>query len=416
MFDSSRLRPEVSRALTRALEGRELTPEEALPLATATGDEVPALARVADELRRRQVGDTVTYVVNRNINFTNVCIKKCGFCAFSRDHRTEEGYFLPLEEVLRRAREAVALGATEVCLQAGLAPKMDGSFYLELTRALKAEFPRLHLHAFSPEEVLYGSIRSRVSVREYLQELKAAGLDTLPGTSAEVLVQELRDRISPGRITVEQWREVVGTAHELGIRTTSTIMYGHLEEPRHWIAHLTLLRDMQWETGGFTEFVPLSFVHQEAPMFRLGLVQGVRPGATGAEVVRMHALGRLFLGETFRNIQASWVKEGPRLAQWLLTAGCNDLGGTLMNESISTSAGASFGQLVPPGELRRMAADLGRPCAQRNTVYALLEERECRLDSVRDAEERFGSYAGLVASGQHRFRHPFRGEGGGGPK
>ncbi len=389
-------------SLKKALDGRELTPEDALPLAQARGELLHDLMRVADELRKRHVGEVVTYVINRNINFTNVCIKKCAFCAFSRDHRTEEGYFLPLEEVLRRVDQAVTLGATEVCLQAGLAPKMEGDYYLRLTREVKKLHPALHIHAFSPEEVLYGAVRSRVSLREYLAELKNAGLDTLPGTSAELLDQAMRDRISPGRITVEQWIEVIKTAHELGLRTTSTMMYGHLEEPRHWVAHLELLRQIQAETGGFTEFVPLSFVHQEAPMYRL--IEGVRAGATGAEVLRLHALARLYLGPTFRNIQASWVKEGPRLAQLLLEAGCNDLGGTLINESISTSAGASFGQLVPPRELRRLIEDLGRVPAQRNTTYRLLEEREVALDRAQDGE--FGSYQELVASGDHRFVHP----------
>lgn len=389
-------------SLKKALDGRELTPEDALPLAQARGQDLHDLMRVADELRKRQAGDVVTYVINRNINFTNVCIKKCAFCAFSRDHRTEEGYFLPLEEVLRRVDQAVQLGATEVCLQAGLAPKMEGDYYLRLTRAVKELHPDLHIHAFSPEEVLYGAVRSKCSPREYLTELKKAGLDTLPGTSAEVLDQAMRDLISPGRITVEQWVDVIKTAHELGLRTTSTLMYGHLEEPRHWVAHLELLRSIQAETGGFTEFVPLSFVHQEAPMYRH--LEGVRAGATGAEVLRLHALARLYLGPTFRNIQASWVKEGPRLAQLLLEAGCNDLGGTLINESISTSAGASFGQLVPPKELRRLIADLGRVPAQRTTTYRLLEERQVALDEVQDGE--FGSYRELVASGDHRFVHP----------
>jgi len=394
----------VSAALEKALAGGDLTAAEALPLATATGPDLRALAAAADELRRQQVGPVVTYVINRNINFTNVCIKHCGFCAFSRDHREEQGYFLPTEEILRRIEEAVRLGATEVCIQAGLPPKLEGSFYQELTRTVKRHFPALHLHAFSPEEVLYGSIRARVSVREYLAGLKEAGLDTLPGTSAEILDAEVRERLAAGRISVEQWVEVISTAHELGLRTTSTMMFGHLEQPRHWVAHLLLLRDLQARTGGFTEFVPLSFVHQEAPMYRRQLQPDVRAGATGAEVVRVHALARILLGKTFRNIQASWVKEGPRLAQLLLDAGCNDLGGTLMNESISTSAGASFGQLLPPSELRRLIVDAGREPAQRNTLYQLIEGGGDGLDARPD----FGSYRELVMSDQHRYQHPSR--------
>src|SRR6266481_5910168 len=273
----------VRRILGGALDGGEVGVDDAIVLAGARGRDLAAVGAVADEMRRRQVGDVVTFVVNRNVNFTNVCIKHCTFCAFSRDHREEEGYFLPIEEVVRRAREAWDLGATEVCIQAGLPPKLDGRFYIDLTRALKAALPDLHLHAFSPEEVLYGSVRSGLPIKEYLMELKAAGLGTLPGTSAEVLDQAIRDRIARGRITVDQWVDVITTAHALGIRTTSTIMYGHVETPAHWIHHMALLRAIQKDTGGFTEFVPLSLIHSEAPMWATGLVPGVRPGATGIE-------------------------------------------------------------------------------------------------------------------------------------
>jgi 7,8-didemethyl-8-hydroxy-5-deazariboflavin synthase CofH subunit len=401
--------PAVRGVLARALDGAEISVKDGLTLATARGRDLRALTAAADELRRRHVGDVVTFVVNRNINFTNVCIKHCTFCAFSRDHREEEGYFLPVEEVVRRAREAWDLGATEVCIQAGLPPKLDGRHYIDLCRAIKRALPELHLHAFSPEEVLYGSVRSGLSIRDYLTELKAAGLGTLPGTSAEILDQEVRDRIARGRITVPQWIEVITTAHALGIRTTSTIMYGHLETPAHWVHHLALLRAIQKDTGGFTEFVPLSLVHTEAPMWAKQLVPGVRPGATGAEVVVMHALARVLLGPSLRNIQASWVKEGPKLAQILLEAGANDLGGTLINESISTSAGAAYGQLVPPGELRRLVRDAGRLPAQRDTVYNVLRRYEgpddeaSPLDAVTDAESRFGSYRRLIASGDFRY-------------
>jgi FO synthase subunit 2 len=400
---------DVRAILARALDGHEVSVDDAQALAETRGRDLQALAMVADEMRRRQAGDHVTFVINRNINFTNVCIKHCGFCAFSRDHREEEGYLLPIEEVVRRAREAWDLGATEVCIQAGLPPKLDGRFYIDLTRALNAALPDLHLHAFSPEEVLYGSVRSGLPIKEYLTELKAAGLGTLPGTSAEVLDQEIRDRIARGRITVDQWVEVITTAHALGIRTTSTIMFGHVETPAHWVRHMALLRSIQQDTGGFTEFVPLSLIHSEAPMYSKKLVPGVRPGATGIEIVRMHALARLMLGGSFRNIQASWVKEGPKLAQLLLDAGANDLGGTLINESISTSAGASYGQLVPPAELRRLIRDAGRLPAQRDTLYNVLhvygegDEPDSALDHVEDAEARFGSYRRLIASGEFRF-------------
>ncbi len=403
---------EIRTILARALDSSELTVAEGLRLAEGQGRELHALALVADELRRRHVGDAVTYVVNRNINFTNVCIKHCTFCAFSRDHREEEGYLLPVEEVVRRAQEAWELGATEVCIQAGLPPKLPGTYYIDLCRTLKQALPDLHLHAFSPEEILYGSTRSGLSIRDYLLELKAAGIGTLPGTSAEILDDEIREVISKGRITTRQWIEVITTAHSLGIRTTSTIMYGHIETPAHWVRHMDLLRSIQRETGGFTEFVPLSLIHQEAPMWRRGLIPGVRPGATGDEVVKMHALARLYLGPSIKNIQASWVKEGPKLAQYLLACGANDLGGTLINESISTSAGAPYGQLVPPAELRRMIRAAGRIPAQRSTTYEILkvyreEEEESPLDRIEDAEARFGSYRKLTASAEFRFAHPW---------
>jgi FO synthase subunit 2 len=396
--------------LTGALDGHEVSVEDGIALTRAEGRDLHALTLVADELRRRQAGDVVTYVVNRNINFTNVCIKHCTFCAFSRDHREEEGYFLPVAEVVRRAQEARDLGATEVCIQAGLPPKLDGRYYIDLTRALHAALPALHIHAFSPEEVLYGSVRSGLPIKEYLTELRDAGLGTLPGTSAEILVQEIRDRIARGRITVDQWVEVITTAHALGIRTTSTIMYAHVETPEHWVRHMALLRAIQKDTGGFTEFVPLSLIHSEAPMYAKQLVPGVRPGATGAEVVRMHALARVMLGPVLTNIQASWVKEGPKLAQLLLDAGANDLGGTLINESISTSAGAGYGQLVGPGEIVRLIRDAGRGPAQRDTLYRIVrrygdgEVVDSPLDAVPDAEARFGSYRRLIASGEFRFR------------
>jgi 7,8-didemethyl-8-hydroxy-5-deazariboflavin synthase CofH subunit len=401
--------PDVRRALVKALDGREVSVADGLILASATGRDLLALAAVADERRRRQVGDLVTFVVNRNVNFTNVCIKHCTFCAFSRDHREEEGYLLPIDEVVRRAEEAWHLGATEVCIQAGLPPKLDGHYYVDLVRAIKRVLPDIHLHAFSPEEVLYGSVRSGLSIRDYLTELRDAGLGTLPGTSAEILDQDIRDLIARGRITVAQWIDVITTAHSLGIRTTSTIMYGHVETPAHWVRHLDLLRSIQKETGGFTEFVPLSLIHSEAPMYAKRLVPGVRPGATGVEVLRMHALARLMLGPTIPNVQASWVKEGPKLAQLLLDAGANDLGGTLINESISTSAGAQYGQLVPPAELRRLIHDAGRVAAQRDTLYNIVKTYrdedgdESPLDAIDNAEARFGSYRRLIASGEFRF-------------
>ena len=403
----------VARVLGRALDGADLTVDEGVLLFQAAGSDLLATVHAANELRRRTVGDRVTYVVNRNINFTNVCIKRCGFCAFSRDYRVEEGYLLPTEEIVRRAQEAWELGATEVCIQAGLPPQMEGDLYIRLTRAIKEVLPEMHIHGFSPEEVLYGSVRSRMSIREYLAELKEAGVGSLPGTSAEILDQEIRDRISPGRIRVEEWVGVITTAHELGIPTTSTIMYGHVEDDHHKARHLALLRDIQKTRGGFTEFVPLSFVHTEAPMVARQTVPGVRRGATRDEVIRMHAVSRLFLNHWIPNLQVSWVKEGLDMSRVLLSAGVNDMGGTLMNESISTAAGAPFGQLVSPATFRKLIREAGRAPAERHTTYRIRrvfgreDGASEPLDAVgSSAEERFGSYRELIKASDYRYRHP----------
>lgn len=404
-----RVDPQVRFTLDRALDGLEISWQEGLRLCETNGMDLQATVAAADELRRRQTGDIVTYVVNRNVNFTNVCVKHCGFCAFSRTYRSEQGYLLPVEEIVRRTQEAVDMGATEVCMQAGLLPDLDGNYYVDLTRAVKRAVSNVHLHAFSPEEVLYGATRSGTTISEYLAALKEAGLGSLPGTSAEILDQGVRDTISPGRITVRQWVDVICTAHHLGIPTTSTIMYGHIETPLHWVKHMNLLRDIQHDTGGFTEFVPLSMIYQEAPMYHHQLVQNLRLGPSGTEVIKMHAVARLMLGASIRNIQSSWVKEGPKLAQYLLTAGANDMGGTLMNESISTSAGAQYGQLVQPRELRRWIREAGRVPAQRKTNYQLINvfdgevDDVAPLDLVEDSDTRFGSYSRLAASNDFRF-------------
>jgi FO synthase len=404
--------PEVRRVLELSLEGREVSAEDATILCGARGPSLHALSAVADELRRLQVGDAVTYVVNRNINFTNVCVKACRFCAFSRTGRSEEGYFLPVQEVVRRALEAKAFGATEVCIQAGLAPGIDARFYLQLVRALKSVAPDLHLHAFSPEEVKYAATQSGWSIRRVLEELKEAGLGSLPGTSAEVLDDRVRARIAPGRITTSEWIEVVTSAHALGLPTTSTLMYGHVETDLERMRHLALLRSIQRQTGGFTEFVPLSFVHEEAPMTLRQQLPELRPGPTGDDVIRLYAISRLMLGTTIRNLQVSWVKDGMRQAQWLLSCGANDFGGTLINESISTSAGASHGQLQSPAVLRRIIRDAGRTPVERTTRYEVIRrfsaepapDEEGPLDKIGDSEEVFGSYDQLTRDPRFRFR------------
>ena len=403
--------------LDATLAGRRPSWRDLLPLADATGADLHALCATADALRARQAGELVTYVVNRNINFTNVCIKKCKFCAFSRGVRSDEGYVLDDAEIVRRAVEAQAFGATEVCLQAGLIPGLDGLRYVDLVRAVKRAAPELHVHAFSPEEVKYGAHRARLSIREYLQALREAGLGSLPGTSAEILDDAIRDRIAPGRITTAEWLDVIRTAHEVGLRTTATMMYGHLESAADRLRHMELLRDLQRDTGGFTEFVPLSFVHTEAPLF--AAEPGVRPGPGGLDVVRTHALARVMLGADIPNLQVSWVKEGLRASEHLLACGVNDLGGTLMNESISTSAGAAHGQAATPAALRGVAGAAGRVAAERTTLYRIVrvadgdgpgDDRGDPLDAVDDAAATFGTYRALTRDPRFRFQRRRGGE------
>ena len=402
--------PEIAHILDDALCGHAISEESALRLFHAQGRDLRALTAAADEVRREVVGDDVTYIVNRNINFTNVCVKTCKFCAFSRDLRSEQGYFLPVEEILSRVGQAVHYGATEVCVQAGLAPAVDVGHYVELTRAIRSVYPELHLHAFSPEEVKYGAKRSGISFREFITQLRDAGLGSLPGTSAEILDDSLRDVISPTRIRTGEWVEIITTAHELGVPTTATMMFGHAESLEQRVAHMSLLRDIQRRTGGFTEFVPLSFVHAESPLFAQNEDGSVMPGPTGNDILRLYAIARLFLGRDIRNLQASWVKEGGRVSQMLLDCGVNDLGGTLMNESISTAAGASNGQLMTPAALRRLIRDAGRVPVQRNTRYETVarfddpsRDPKELLDGVVDVDATFGSYAGLAHSDAHRF-------------
>jgi FO synthase subunit 2 len=414
--DLAQAGPEAAPLLERALAGGELSAEEGARLFDASGAELGPLFAAADQLRREAAGDTVTYVVNRNINFTNVCVKQCGFCAFSRGHRADEGYFLPEEEVVRRAKEAWDLGATEVCVQAGLAPGIDGWHYVKVLQAIKAALPEIHVHGFSPEEVLYGAERADVTIEHYLRALKDAGIGSLPGTSAEILDDRVRDRISPGRIRTAQWLDLIGTAHRLGIRTTSTMMYGHLETSLDKARHLVLLRDLQKETGGFTEFVPLGFIYEEAPMWQgKRRPEGLRSGPTGIETLKMYAVARILLHGWIPNIQVSWVKEGLKLAQIGLMTGANDLGGTLINESISTAAGAQHGQLQRPGRLRALAREMGRVPAERDTLHRHrrvfadpAQDPTDPLDTIPDGDPRFGSYHELTRQKSFRFKERLR--------
>jgi FO synthase len=360
--------PHVAHVLERAMAGYELSREEGLTLATLTGSDVEALLAVADHIRREVNGDIITYVVNRNINFTNVCIIGCKFCSFSTSARAADAYNLPLEEIARRTVEAHELGATEVCVQGGLPRGLDPFYYRDILRTIKRAVPDMHTHAFSPMEMTYGTELTGMSLRDYLQMLKDNGLDTLPGTAAEILNDDVRHVLSRKKVTVKQWTNVVRTAHRLGIPTSSTMMYGHLETPAHWVDQLILLRDIQKETGGFTEFVPLGFIHKNTDLFKAGLA---RPGPTEEESLKVHALARLMLRGWIDNVQVSWVKLGRKLSQRILQGGANDYGGTLMDENISRLAGATTGQYMPPEEFRQLIREIGRVPAERTTTYTI---------------------------------------------
>ena len=402
--------PIISHILDRAVSEKEISEKDAIELFEADGIDFHLVGMVSDILRKRRVGDTVTYVVNRNINFTNVCIKQCGFCAFSRDFREEEGYFLPIDEIQRRAKEAYNLGATEVCVQAGLPPDMESGLYENICKGIKQVAPEIHIHGFSPEEILYGATRSNISPKEYLIRLKEAGVDTIPGTAAEILNQELRDKISPGRINVSEWIDIIKTAHKMGIKSTSTIMFGHLETNAQKANHVAKIREIQKETGGFTEFVPLNFIFSDAPMYKHQLHEGIKKGANGKDVLLMHAVSRIMLNNHIDNIQMSWVKEGQKFSQLLLNWGANDFGGTLINESISTAAGSEHGQLLKPKEIRHLVRDIGRIPAERNTTYKILKSFEKEPETVESLDtientEKFGSYFELIKINKFKYKN-----------
>jgi len=364
----ARARPAVAAILDDALAGNELGFDDAVTLGVVQGDDLVALVKTADELRRRKVGDAITYVVNRNLNFTNICYVGCAFCGFSRGPKAKDAYFHSTEKLLAKSREAVALGATEVCIQGGLPRDLDGGYYAGLLRDIHAALPELHLHAYSPMEISYGVERTGLSLVEHLLSLKEAGLGSIPGTAAEILDDEVRGNLSPNKLNVSRWIEVIHTAHGLGIPSTSTMMYGHTETPEHWVRHMLLLRHIQKETGGFTEFVPLGFIHSQTRLFRKG---HARAGATLAEDLIVHALARLLLNDTIPNIQVSWVKLGFPGALACLQAGANDFSGTLMEESISKAAGADYGESVLPEELRALIRSIGRVPAERYTDYEI---------------------------------------------
>jgi FO synthase len=381
-LSGGRTAAEMSRLLERAQRGEELDEADITKLFAAEGEDLHAVIHAADQLRADVTGSTVTFVVNRNINYTNICHYKCGFCAFSKSGTKAlrgPAYRLDLEEIARRSVEAWERGATEVCLQGGIHPSYSGDTYLDIVGAVKAAVPGMHVHAFSPLEITHGARTLGSSLDAYLRRLKAAGLSTLPGTAAEILDDEVRAIICPDKLNTAEWLEVMRTAHSVGLRSTATIMFGHVDHSRHWARHLLRVRALQRETGGFTEFVPLPFVHMEAPLWRKGLA---RSGPTFREAVLMHAVARLVLHPHIVNIQTSWVKMGPPGAAFCLQAGANDFGGTLMNESITRAAGGVNGQELTAADLRRLAAEIGRPIAQRTTLYGRPSIREAADDAI----------------------------------
>ncbi len=375
--DLAGIRPELATVLHESLDGVAPSRDGVELLFGARGDEVDAVASVADELRRRVNHDVVTYVVNRNINYTNQCYFRCGFCAFSKGPRSlnlrEEPYLMTIPQVVERAVEAWERGATEVCLQGGIHPEFTGDFYVTVVEAIKEHLPDMHIHGFTPLEVWQGAETLGVPVRDFLTRLRDAGLGTLPGTAAEILDDGVRLHLCPDKIRTSQWAEVMITAHELGLRSTATIMFGHIDAPRNWANHFEVLRRIQRRTGGITEIVPLPFVHMGAPIFVRGLS---RPGPTWDEVVLMHAVARIAFDGLVPNVQASWVKLGLEAGGRLLEAGCNDLGGTLMDETISRSAGASHGTSVEAADFERLVRSTGRVPARRTTLYDIVEMQD----------------------------------------
>jgi 7,8-didemethyl-8-hydroxy-5-deazariboflavin synthase CofH subunit len=365
-------RATVERVL-ESQDGSQLAREECSLLGNAEGDDLLGLLVGADLLRNELAGNIVTYVVNRNINFTNICFVGCKFCAFSRGPRESDTYFLDPQQVAEKAIQAWELGAREVCIQGGLPRGLPPLYYRDILRAVKSAVPGMHIHAFSPMEIMFGIELTGMSLRDYLTMLRDNGLGTLPGTAAEILDDEVRHVLSRNKLSTAQWKEVISTAHSCGIRTTSTLMYGHIETPEHWVNQLLLLRGIQNQTGGFTEFVPLGFIHNNTLLFHQGLS---RSGPTLAEHLKIHALARFILAGSINNVQVSWVKLNSKLSQLCLQAGANDYGGTLMEENISREAGATAGQYTSPEEFQSLIRQIGRIPAERNTTYSRIQIKE----------------------------------------
>ena len=374
---------EVAAILDASLSGRELSVEHAERLLAATGSDFQALLRAGDVARADDRGDDVSFVICRNINFTNVCYVGCSFCGFSRHREESDAFDHDMQTLVDKARDAVTRGATEVCIQGGIHPGKNHLHYREILLALKRELPALHIHAFSPEEIDFGHRKSGMPLHDYIAWLRDAGLGTIPGTAAEILDDEIRQVISPNKLGRDRWVEIVTAAHETGLRSTATVMYGHIETPGHVARHLGLIREIQQRTGGFTEFVPLGFIHEKNVLFNH---MDARPGASVSEDLRLIAVSRLFLRPWIQNIQMSWVKLGPKVAQLSLQCGANDFGGTLMEESISRESGADFGENLPAEEMRRLIREMGRVPVQRSTTYEVLQRFDDPAQDPRSLE------------------------------
>jgi FO synthase subunit 2 len=370
----SGLDPQIAEILEKSLSNKELSREDAIQLMNVRNLELSALTLTADYIRKTKVGDIVTYVINRNINFTNICIKKCKFCAFSKNKEDPEAYNLTISEILKRAKEAWKIGATELCIQGGINPSVDAYYYEKIIKSIKNELPEIHIHGFSPQEIYDGGTKIGLSIKDTLCLLRDAGLDSIPGTASEILDNEIRKTICPNKIDVDTWIQVIKTAHKLKIPTTCTILYGHIETLEQRVKHLEILRKIQNETSGFTEFVPLTFIPWNTTLFQnMKALNTINFNeATGIEDVRMYAVSRLFL-HNFENIQVSWVKLGEKFAQYGLNIGANDFGGTLMEENISKSAGATHGEYISPDRIKKIILDIGRVPVQRSTVYKLIQ-------------------------------------------
>jgi len=370
----SGLDPQIADILEKALSNKRLAIEEGIQLMEVTNLELNALILTADYLRKSKVGDIVTFIINRNINFTNICTKNCRFCAFSTNKDDPEAYNLSIEQIIKKAREAWKLGATELCIQGGINETLDVDYYAKIITSIKKEIPDIHIHGFSPQEIYDGGQKLGFSIKETLNYLKDAGLNSIAGTASEILIDGIREKICPNKINVETWIKVVKTAHKLQIPTTCTILYGHIETRKDRIIHLDILRKIQEETAGFTEFVPLSFIPWNTNLFQNIMKQNKLnvKESTGIEDIRMYAVSRLFL-DNIKNIQVSWVKLGEKLAQYCLNIGANDFGGTLMEESISKSAGATHGEYISPERIKRIILDIGRIPAQRTTTYEMVQ-------------------------------------------